>query len=154
MPAFGPEAFMALTTVVFALICGALVDRFSASTILPIFLVPLSVACFIFGSGGPPVTLIVAMVFLGISYGFSSTLLGAIWPEVYGTKHLGAIRSVIVSAMVLSTAAGPGATGTLIDKGVALQTQFSWLGIYCLFAALSMGFASLVLGRRRQGLAA
>ena len=156
-----PETFyaqslsvMALTTVVFALICGSLIDRFSASTILPIFLVPLSIACFVFGSGGPPVTLITAMVFLGISYGFSSTLLGAIWPEVYGTRHLGAIRSVIVSAMVLSTAAGPGATGTLIDRGVALQTQFSWLGIYCLFAALSMGFASLVLGRRRLAVAA
>ena len=150
-----PDAFyaqslsvMALTTVVFALICGALVDRFRASTILPFFLVPLSATCFVLGSGGPPVTLVVAMVLLGISYGFSSTLLGAVWPEIYGTQHLGAIRSVIVSAMVLSTAAGPGATGTLIDQGVALGTQFFWLGIYCLFAALSMGFASLKLVRR------
>jgi MFS family permease len=150
-----PDAFyakslsiMALTTVVFALICGALIDRYRASTILPFFLVPLSATCFVLGSGGPPSTLITAMVLLGISYGFSSTLFGAVWPEVYGTKHLGAIRSLIVSAMVLSTAAGPGVTGTLIDHGIALSTQFSWLGIYCLCAALSMGLASLKLRRR------
>ena len=150
-----PDAFyakslsvMALTTVVFALVCGALIDRFRASTILPFFLVPLSATCFVLGSGGPPVTLIVTMVLLGISYGFSSTLFGSIWPEIYGTKHLGAIRSVIVSAMVLSTAAGPGITGTLIDAGVALGTQFKWLGVYCVCAALSMGFASVVLRKR------
>ena len=150
-----PDAFfakslsvMALTTVTFALVCGALVDRFGASTILPFFLVPLSATCFVLGGGGPPATLITAMVLLGISYGFSSTLFGAVWPEVYGTQHLGAIRSVIVSAMVLSTAAGPGVTGTLIDADVALGTQFSWLGVYCLCAALSMGFASFKLRRR------
>ena len=139
---------MALTTVIFALVCGALIDRFRASTILPFFLVPLSATCFVLGSGGPPATLIAAMILLGISYGFSSTLFGAVWPEVYGTRHLGAIRSLIVSAMVLSTAAGPGVTGTLIDKGIALSAQFSWLGVYCLCAALSMGFASLQLRRR------
>ena len=150
-----PDAFfakslsvMALTTVTFALVCGALVDRLGARTILPFFLVPLSATCFVLGGGGPPATLIAAMVLLGISYGFSSTLFGAIWPEVYGTQHLGAIRSVIVSAMVLSTAAGPGVTGTLIDNGIALGTQFSWLGVYCLCAALSMGFASFRLRRR------
>jgi len=141
---------MALTTVIFALICGVLIDRFRASTILPFFLVPLSATCFVLGSGGPPATLVAAMVLLGISYGFSSTLFGAVWPEVYGTRHLGAIRSLIVSAMVLSTAAGPGVTGTLIDNDIALSTQFSWLGIYCLCAALSMGFASLKLRRRRM----
>ena len=141
---------MALTTVIFALICGVLIDRFRASTILPFFLVPLSATCFVLGSGGPPATLVAAMVLLGISYGFSSTLFGAVWPEVYGTRHLGAIRSLIVSAMVLSTAAGPGVTGTLIDNDIALSTQFSWLGIYCLCAALSMGFASLKLRRRRD----
>ncbi|MEM9689343.1 MAG: MFS transporter [Pseudomonadota bacterium] len=149
-PAFYAQSLtiLALTTVVFALICGALIDRFKATNILPFFLLPLAATCLVFGSGGEPTTLIIAMVLLGISYGVSSTLLGSLWPEVYGTQHLGAVRSVIVSAMVLSTAAGPGVTGTLIDRGVPLTTQFSWLGVYCLIAALSMGFASLKLKRR------
>ncbi len=150
-----PEAFyaqsltvLALVTVVFALVCGWLIDRFGAKRVLPFFLVPLSATCFVFGSSGTPAMLIVGMVMLGVSYGFSSTLLGSLWPEVYGTQHLGAIRSVIVSAMVLSTAAGPGVTGTLIDRGIALSTQFTWLGVYCVGAALSMAFASVRLRHR------
>ncbi len=155
-----PDAFyaqtltiLALTTVVFALVCGALIDRFRATRILPFFLLPMAATCLVLGSSGSAETLIVAMVLLGVSYGFSSTLLGSLWPEVYGTRHLGAIRSVIVAAMVLSTAAGPGITGTLIDNGVELTTQFSWLGLYCLAAALSMGFASIRLRHRHQAMA-
>ncbi|MEM8682816.1 MAG: MFS transporter [Pseudomonadota bacterium] len=140
---------MAFTTVVFALVCGALVDRFRAARILPFFLLPLSATCLVLGSSGAPATLFAGMILLGVSYGFSSTLFGAVWPEVYGTKHLGSIRSVIVSAMVFSTAAGPGVTGTLIDRGVALTTQLTWLGVYCLAAALAMAFGALTLKRRR-----
>jgi acetate kinase len=49
----------------------------------------------VLAGGGPPAKLFVVMVLLGISYGCSSTLLGAIWPEVYGAAHLGSIRSVL-----------------------------------------------------------
>jgi hypothetical protein len=88
------------------------------------------------------------MVLLGTSYGFSSTLFGALWPEIYGTRNLGAIRSVTVSAAVLATAAGPGVTGTLIDRGIELPTQMVFLGFYCLFAVAAMTTASLVLRAR------
>jgi MFS family permease len=141
---------MAVTTVVFSLICGAFIDRFRASTLLPFFLLPLSAACFALASGGPHEMLFVVMVLLGTSYGCSSTLLGAVWPEVYGTANLGAIRSVIVSLMVFATAAGPGLTGTLIDRGIPLPMQMQWAGLYCLIAAVVVGAASLQLGRRRR----
>jgi MFS family permease len=139
---------MAATTVVFALICGALIDRFRASRVLPFFLLPLGASCFALGAGGPAAMLFVVMILLGISYGFSSTLFGAVWPEIYGTEHLGAIRSVIVSVMVFATAAGPGVTGTLIDRGVSLPEQMNWLGAYCLVAAIAMWTASRYLQRR------
>src|SRR3546814_1041897 len=57
----------------------------------------------------------VFILLLGISNGFTSTLLGALWPEVYGLANLGGIRAITVSAMVLSSAVGPGVTGVLID---------------------------------------
>ena len=139
---------MAVTTVLCALFAGALIDRFRASAVLPFFLLPLAGSCFALAAGGPDGTLFVVMVLLGISYGFSSTLFGAVWPEIYGTQHLGAVRSVIVSAMVLATAAGPGATGTLIDLGVPLPEQMAWIGGYCLLAAIVMSLASVTLQRR------
>ncbi|MEJ2604593.1 MAG: MFS transporter, partial [Gammaproteobacteria bacterium] len=82
----------AVTTVVFALICGALIDRFRATGILPFFLLPLAGSCFVLGIDGPPWLLLVVMMLLGVAYGLSSTLFGSLWPEIYGTLHLGAIR--------------------------------------------------------------
>jgi len=139
---------MALTTITFALIGGAIIDRFRAATVLPVFLLPLAATCFVFAGGGSAASLLVAMVLLGMSYGFSSTLFGAVWPEVYGTANLGSIRSIIVSAMVFATAAGPGLTGTLIDRGISLPTQMTWFGVYCLLAALAVSFASMRLRAR------
>ena len=72
------------------------------------------------------------MAFMGVSYGFSSTISGAIWPELYGTRHLGAIRSVVISTMVLATAMGPGITGLLIDAGVPFSLQLAGMGAYSL----------------------
>ena len=140
-------SIMAVTTVVFALISGALIDRFRAITVLPFFLLPLGASCLVFGSSGPAEMLFLGMVLLGISYGFSSTLLGAVWPEIYGLAHLGAVRSVIVSAMVFATAAGPGITGTLIDSGIELPTQMRWLAVYCLVAVVAMTAASRLVIR-------
>jgi MFS family permease len=138
----------AVTTVFFALVCGALVDRFRASAILPFFLLPLSGACFALSVEGPAQLLFLVMFLLGIAYGFSSTLFGALWPEVYGIKHLGAIRSITVSAMVFATAAGPGITGTLIDRGISVPQQMVWIGGYCLLAAGAMVLASWQLRQR------
>jgi MFS family permease len=140
------------TTVVFALICGALVDRFRAVTMLPFFLLPLAASCFVLSIEGPAELLFLVMFLLGIAYGLSSTLFGALWPELYGAGHLGAIRSVTVSAMVFATAAGPGLTGTLIDRGIGVPQQMVWIGAYCVVAAFAMAAVSLHL-RRRAGVA-
>jgi len=139
---------MALTTVGFALLVGAAVDRFGATSVLPYFLLPLSAACFALAYSGPEITLFIVMVLLGISYGISSTLFGSLWPEIYGLANLGAVRSVTVAAAVLATAAGPGLTGTLIDRGVDLPAQMIFFGFYCLLAAGGMAIASVSLRRR------
>jgi MFS family permease len=139
---------MALTTVVCALITGAAIDRFGATSILPYFLLPLSGACFTLAYSGPEITLFIMMVLLGISYGIASTLFGSLWPEIYGLTNLGAVRSVTISAAVLATAAGPGLTGTLIDRGMSLPAQMMFFGFYCLLAASAMTIASVYLQRR------
>ena len=139
---------LAMTTVVFALASGAIIDRVGANRVLPFFLLPLSAACFAMAVSGPAWSLFPVMVLLGISYGISSTLFGSLWPENYGVAYLGSIRAVTISAMVLATAAGPGLTGTLIDKGIALPTQMIFIGAYCLLATAAMAIASVALRRR------
>jgi len=139
---------LSLSTVGCALLTGWLVDRFGTPAILPYSLLPLASSCFALAFSGPPSSLFVVMVLLGISYGISSTLFGSLWPEVYGTAYLGSIRAVTVSAAVFATAAGPGLTGTLIDRGIELPTQMIYLGAYCLLANVALSLVSVVLRRR------
>ena len=94
-------------TVVCVLVCGHLIDRFSAVRILPYFLLPLAAACFVLGLVEAQWGIFVFMALLGMSNGFSTTLFGALWPEIYGMKHLGSIRSIIVAMLVFATAVGP-----------------------------------------------
>lgn len=133
---------MAVMTFCFALIAGHLVDRFSAVSLLPVFLIPLGAACFAMASFTDISGSYIFMGLLGVSYGMSSTLFGALWPEIYGTKYLGSVRSIIIAMMVFGTAIGPGLSGYLIDIGVSYPLQISAMGIYCLAASVVMLFVS------------
>lgn len=133
-------------TVIFALVSGQLIDRFSAMAVLPAFLLPLAVACFVLASFDAQWSVFVFMGLLGMSNGFSSTLLGALWPEIYGIRHLGAVRALIVAILVFATGAAPGLTGYLIDIGVSYPLQIAAMGVYCIGAAVLM----LMVSRRLQ----
>jgi MFS family permease len=143
MPVFASSfAVMATFEFVTALIAGMLIDRFTAVAILPSFLVPLATGCIILGLADAEWSIFVFMAILGISWGFASTLFGALWPEMYGTRHLGSIRSIITALMVFSTAIGPGLSGYLIDAGVSYPGQIIVMGCYCIVAAFGMAMIS------------
>lgn len=152
LPLFASGFFvLSITTMAVSLLAGHLIDRFSAVALLPMFLVPLALACLVAAFLTAPWTIFVFMALLGVSYGLSSTLEGALWPEVYGTEHLGAVRSVVVAAMVFASAVGPGLTGYLIDAGVDYPLQLAAMGAYTLAAAALMWWTSRGLKRRSQG---
>ncbi len=139
---------MAAMTIAFALICGVLIDRFGAVRILPFYLLPLGMACMVLALIPDQYGIFIFMGLLGLSYGFSSTLFGALWPEIYGIAHLGGIRSITVAFMVFSSALGPGLSGILIDLGVSYLAQIFVMGLYCLAACVVMLFVSRKLIER------
>jgi MFS family permease len=143
-------ALAAITTIVFSLISGFMIDRFSARQLLPSFLIPLGIGNLLLGWMEAPVAIMIYMLLHGVSNGISNTLFGALWPEVYGTRHLGAVRSLIMAAMVIASALGPGATGWLIDIGVGFDVQLVAMGIYCLVTAVLMALVSRALLRRHE----
>lgn len=136
--------FMAIMTVTFSLVSGQLIDRFSAVSLLPAFLLPLAAACLTLAIFDAQWISFIFMALMGVSYGFAQTLFGAVWPEIYGTRHLGAVRALTMAIMVFATAMGPGLTGYLIDLGVSFPLQIAVMGVYCLAAAVLM----LMVSRR------
>lgn len=142
---------MSITTVIAGFLCGYLVDKFGAIRLLPFLLAPLTVASVAVALVTPVWGVFVFMFLLGISNGFTSTMLGALWPEVYGVANLGGIRGIIVAAMVLSTAIGPGITGALIDLGIELPTQMLWMAGWCVIATLMLVNAARIVSQREAG---
>lgn len=136
---FAASIIVSTIVSVFAKIfSGVVVDRYSAAATLPIFLIPLGTGCMALAFGAGPWALYTYMVLQGVSIGFYSTSVGALWPEVYGQKHLGSIRSLVVSMMVLFSALGPGVIGWAIDAGVSFTTQMAVMGAYCFLSAFAL----------------
>ncbi|MGB5354537.1 MAG: MFS transporter [Woeseia sp.] len=127
---------MAGMHMVAALAAGKLVDRFGARHLLVLYLLPLGFATLLFVYVSTPWILPVAMALLGTTMGVAATTGGALWPELYGVVHLGAIRSIATALMVVATAVAPGLVGVLMDAGVALQSQMLVMGVYCFAASL------------------
>ena len=142
---------MSVATVLFGFVCGSLVDRFGSLRILPFVLWPLALASLAVALITPVWGVYAFMLLLGISGGFTGTLTGALWPEVYGLANLGGIRSIIVAAMVLSTAVGPGITGALIDLGISLPTQMLGMAAWCAIASLALSYAARKVKARAEG---
>nr|WP_272214219.1 MFS transporter [Marinicella sp. W31]MDC2878073.1 MFS transporter [Marinicella sp. W31] len=140
----GSFFLMSMASLAAMLVTGALVDRFSSVAVMPFMLVPIAAGCLVIGFSGASWTPYVFMPLIGCSMGASSTLNGALWPELYGARHLGSIRAVVIAAVVFSTAVGPGLTGYLIDAGVYYPVQIAVMGI------VSIALATLMVSLRQR----
>jgi sugar phosphate permease len=114
-----------------ALATGWAADRFGPHRILPVLLLPTALGVGLIGPAGAVGAWFAALGFIGLTQGMSSALWGALLPAVYGTRHLGSVRSLATTVMVVSTAIGPGATGLLIDLGVDFPQQTLLLAAWC-----------------------
>ena len=143
-------ALMAATTVACALATGRAIDRFGAARLLPGSLLALAAGCLVLWRVDALWGAYAFMTLLGVSQGITLSLFGALWPELYGTRHLGAIRAVTFAAMVFGTALGPGVTGALIDGGVGFESQLGAMAGWCLLATGALGLVAPRLVRRSR----
>jgi len=137
----------AALSIAASLLFGVLVDRFSARRVLPLYLVPLGIGIVVLGLFDGPWVAFVALGSIGMTAGAGMATVGAMWAELYGTRHLGSIRALSVASMVFASALGPGLTGMLIDAGIGFEVQCVWMGLYC----LSMSPIIVWLMRREDG---
>lgn len=129
---------------------GAVADRFGTSRIVPLAMVPGALGFLIVANAGGLWGAAIAFFLFGLMQGANSTIGGTFWPEYYGTQHLGSVRAVATSVMVLGSAIGPGLTGYLIDLGIGYTTQLVWMAIYMLAVATLL---AIVLEKARRLLA-
>ena len=134
----GNYVIYAVVIVISQLASGALVDRFSASSVVQCMLIPLVVGLVIIGFADHHLWFIPYMIILAIHWGMASNSTIAIWPQLYGVGHLGAIKSMHFALTVIFSAFGPVIFGILIDL------EFSIRNI-CLLAASYAILCNVVL---------
>ena len=124
----------ALGTVLALLAAGPLIDRITAVRVLPGFLVPMTLGLLVIWGFDQAVWALPYLFLLGLTGGIAFTALTALWAEVYGVRHLGAIRSLVASLQVLSSALGPLIMGALMDAGVSVESIYGLFALYCIGA--------------------
>ena len=123
-------------SVVALAVSGFLIYRFSAIKVLPFYLVPTMSAYLLVIFSSWTFTPMAMMMLIAMTNGTSAVLLTSTWSEIYGTKHLGGIRSITVSFFVFSTAIAPALFGYLIDHQFSINQIFTMMLGYLVFANL------------------
>ena len=118
----GAFGLYASVKIVVSLIMGGLIDRFTALRLVPLSALPLALSFMSllvpqgsFGAFAP----FVYLGLIGLNIGMTAPLSGSLWPEMFGTANLGAIRSMTLSFTIIGTAAAPIFFGLMIDGGIS-----------------------------------
>lgn len=141
---------LSVSVVAASLTAGVLVDRLSAWRLMPFVLLPLTLACLVVATLSPVWAIPVLFLCFGLSQGLINPVVGALWVELYGSAHLGAIRALVTALLVAASALGPGLAGALIDIGVELNRQAWGYAAWCL--AWSSAYLTLQTPLRRRAL--
>ncbi len=90
-----------------ALLVGPWVDKYHPRVFLNWFLLPLILAILCLWQGGTDSWLIVFMFLAGVTVAATGPIVNAYYAEVFGTQHIGSIRSMLGAIMIGSTGVAP-----------------------------------------------
>ncbi|MFU8860889.1 MAG: MFS transporter [Cyclonatronaceae bacterium] len=112
-------AFIAFASlkVIFSLWVGPAIDKYSAKKIFPWFILPFLLGILSLWLIDHPAAAFIYLGLLGVTEGLGMSVKTSLWAELYGIKTIGAIRSMLTTFMVISTAVSPLLFGWLIDSG-------------------------------------
>lgn len=118
----------AIARLLFSLLMGPLIDRFTALKLLPYYLSPLLLGFLALVLIPEILGMQLFMFFCGACIGLSTSMVPAFLAECYGLQHLGAIRSLSSAMAVIATSITPVLMGWFISNNYGLQ----FLSICCL----------------------
>jgi len=119
-----------------SMVAGSLVDKYSARTMLGYFMLPLISGLLVLSYFSQSWSAPLFMTFFGMGIGISNPVVNALWAEVYGTEKIGAIRSMMTSLMIFSTAAAPWLFGVFIENSWSDNEFFGLLTIIMIIASV------------------
>jgi MFS family permease len=140
----------AVVSVATKLVCGPLIDRFGAIRMIPLVALPMGLGLVILALADSLAWGGVFLVLTGITVGFQSTAVAPFWSEMYGSQHLGAIKSLGAAAMVFCTALSPIVIGWQIDLGVSMETLALVAAVYVFLTSALAWYACRSRSQSRE----
>ena len=134
----GSFPIYAVFNVIFTLSFGQIIERKGAISAMPLPLIIYSLVSLSLALPGHSLLPIVIFILLGMATGMTIVIHGILWAELFGTKHLGSIRSLSIFITVLASSISPILFGILFDLGVTLATimyGFTLYGVLCTLLA-------------------
>jgi MFS family permease len=123
-----------------SLFTGPTIDRSNAVRLLPLFLAPMGASLIVLASFDSSITIIVFMCLAGTTSGASTTISGALWAEVYGVSHIGAIKAMATALMVFASACSPAILGWLFDGSIEFSAILYVMAFYIVTASIFARF--------------
>ena len=96
-------------------VAGFVVDHVAVHLVKAINYLLLGIAILLLMYSKSPQALVIYAVVHGIFVGFDGVSTGVLWPNYFGRTHLGSIRGVTMTAMVIVSALGPLPFGIYYD---------------------------------------
>ena len=120
---FASGYFVSATfSVIGGLSLGGLVARLGGvNALVPWFMAPLGISMCLLVTFDTPLIIWVYMITNGLSGGIFGVVHNVVWAEMYGTQHLGAIRSLVSSSTIFAAALAPAVMGWLLDAGWTIR---------------------------------
>ncbi|MEL0112995.1 MAG: MFS transporter, partial [Rickettsiales bacterium] len=141
-------AVFAATTVVFSMYAGDLADRVGATRLLPFALLPLAAGVLVVAYLDHYIWAWVYLGLFGVTSGLMVTCIPLLLAEVYGTRHIGAIRSFAATVSVFGSALAPPLLGLGLDADVSLGIMGAIAALYVVIASAMMAYACRQENRR------
>tara|TARA_R100001143_G_C3361063_1_gene135823 strand:+ start:3432 stop:4652 length:1221 start_codon:yes stop_codon:yes gene_type:complete len=106
----------AIMRILFGIISGPLIDRFTACKLFPFYLIPILLGLLSAVYFSTNWSAFVYLGMIGVTMGLGSTIKSALLAEMYGSERIGTVQSLFTTFMVLSTASSPILVGTMLDS--------------------------------------
>jgi len=130
--------------LIFSLLSGGLVDRFGARRTAYFWIFPMTLGLLCLALIESILGAVLFMLLCGAAGGLRNVTTAVVWPELYGIRHLGAIKGMVAGLTVVASAFSPAAMGWAIDRGVSMSVIillcaiYTFLSGFTLYAALRM----------------
>lgn len=122
--------FMTVAKIIFGLTAGEIIDRYGEKPALTLYPILFALGLFCLINGQNIWLLYLSMALIGMATGFMSTIGGPLLAQMYGTKNLSSVKSILFSSAIVASALSPFLFGYFMDRGVSILTLFGYVIVY------------------------